>query len=605
MYGLIVFCVTALMSPDLSLWYSQCSQGNWHNAAEEAASLVSADSSNTEAMAAFLISGAFSGISEFDLLEIEAAVPADSLSPLFWAATGLVLMENRSSSIEQMEDAFQKSIQLDSTGVFGWYLLGHLHEKQSDTLTALHCYTRAAEFDSDFLPARLQLGRMLRDVGRQNEALAEFRKTMDTETSSGVLAFVEYLLLAEETGSEIRSDSLERMLLQANPGAYVNLAYDQFYIRPDVALAAAVSAERTLTDDNLLIDISETYLYLGEYSAAVSASGKALAASIDSMEILGILGEALFEQDNMNESKKVFLALLNLDPFSIDALNFLGSIAEQEARTPEAVDYFLRTLELDPFNIDARNHLKIIAGDSYDPDIIAETLKGFSASASVDLSIEKGTQSFLECGGSTSLSYRFDRRGSSINVGFGGRTISWEEIQGLRIDTLNTETGWASIEFDYWLNDNYYLVMSSFWDRQRYTVRPWQVSSYIAGGWQHWISSWFRFSPEIGLGSVNAKWLSHDDSGYSNTLSVYVSTGLWYRKPHTFIREAGISGDLFFPPDNPENFISHGALSIALRTWNPLYITIGYQVDYTKNPEVPSWEKFNTSFNAALNFDLF
>ncbi len=605
MYGLILLGLTALMSPDLSLWYSQCSQGNWHNAAEEAASLVSADSSNTEAMAAFLISGIFDGIPEIDLLKIEETISGDSLSSLFWAATGLVLMENRSSSVEQAEDAFHKSIQLDSSGVFGWFLLGNLFEKQNDTLTALNCYSVAVELDSDFLPARLQLGRLLRDVGRQNEALDEFRKAMNTETSSGVPALAEYLLLADEIGLEIRSDSLERMLLQADPGAYVNLACDQCHVRPDLALAAAARAESTLTDENLLIDISETYLSLEEYSAAVSASDKALAASIDSIGILGILGKALFEQDNMNESENAFLALLNLDPFSIDALNFLGSIAEQEARTAEAVDYFLRTLELDPFNIDARNNLKIIAGDSYDPDIIAETLKGFSASASVDLSIEKGTQSFLECGGSSSLSYRFDRRGSSINIGFGGRTINWEEIRGLRIDTLNTETGWASIEFDYWLSDDYYLVMSSFWDRQRYTVRPWQVSSYVAGGWKKWISSWFWFSPELGLGFVKAKWLSHDDPEYSNTLSVYISTGLWFRKPHTFIREAGISGNLFFPPYDPENFISHGAFSLAFRTWNPLYITIGYQVDYTRNPEVSSWKKFNTSFITTLNLDFF
>ncbi len=605
MYGMILLGVLALMSPDLSLWYSHCSKGNWHNSAEEAASLANADSSNTEVMSALLISGTLSGISEIDLLNIEASTPYDSLSPLFWAATGLVLMENRSSSIEEAEDAFHKSIQLDSTGVFGWFLLGNLLERQSDTLTALNCYARAAELDSNFLPARLQLGRLFRDVGRQNKALDEFRSIMNTETSSGVLALAEYILLADETGSEIKPDSLERILLQANPGAYMNLARDQCTVRPDVALVAVVRAERTLTDDNLLIDISETYLYLGEYSAVVSASGRALAVSIDSMEILGILGEALFEQDNLNESEKVFLALLNLDPFSIHALNYLGNIAEKEARTVEAVDYFLRTLELDPFNIDARSRLKTIAGDSYDPEIIAETLLGFSASASVDLSVEKGTQSFLECGGSASLSYRFDRRGSLIKVGFGGRTINWEEIRSIRIDTLNTETGWASIEFDYWLSDDYYLTMSSFWDRQRYTVRPWQISSYVAGGWQKRISSWFWFSPEFGLGSVNAKWLSHDDPQYSNTFSVYISTGLWYRKPHTFIREAGISGDLFFPPDDPDNFISHGTISVALRTWNPLYITIGYLVDYTRNPEVPSWEKFNSSFTTALNFDLF
>ena len=605
MYGLILLVFLALTPPDLEPWYSQCSQGNWLNAAEEAASLVIADSSNTEAVIALLISGTFGGISEIDLLNIEAAIPIDSLSPLFWAATGLIMMENGSSFMERAEDAFQRSIQLDSSGVFGWFLLGNLRERQSDTFTALNCYIRAAELDTNFLPARLRMARLLWDTGRQNEALDEFRNTMDTETSAGMLAFAEYILLADETGSEIRSDSLERMLLQANPGAYVNLAVDQRPVRPDIALSAAARAESTLVDDNLLIDISETYLYLEEYPAAVSASSKALTVSIDSTSILGILGEALFEQENLDGSEEVFLALLNLDPHSINALNFLGKIAEREARTSAAVDYFLRALELDPFNSDARSQLRMIAGDSYDPDIIVETLKGFSASVSVDLSIEKGTRSFLESGGSSSLSYRFDKRGSSINAGFGGRSISWEEIHGPVTDTLNTETGWASIEFDYWLSDNYYFVISSFWDRQRYTVRPWQVSSYIAGGWEKWISSWFWFSPELGLGSVNTKWLSHGFPEYSDNLSVYISAGLWYRKPHTFIREAGIYGDLFFPPDDPDNFISHGTFSIALRTWDPLYITLGYRVDYTRNPEVSSWEKFNTSFTTALNFDLF
>ncbi|MCK5063824.1 MAG: hypothetical protein KAQ97_01005, partial [Candidatus Fermentibacteraceae bacterium] len=239
MYGLILLVFLALTPPDLEPWYSQCSQGNWLNAAEEAASLVIADSSNTEAVIALLISGTFGGISEIDLLNIEAAIPIDSLSPLFWAATGLIMMENGSSFMERAEDAFQRSIQLDSSGVFGWFLLGNLRERQSDTFTALNCYIRAAELDTNFLPARLRMARLLWDTGRQNEALDEFRNTMDTETSAGMLAFAEYILLADETGSEIRSDSLERMLLQANPGAYVNLAVDQRPVRPDIALSAA------------------------------------------------------------------------------------------------------------------------------------------------------------------------------------------------------------------------------------------------------------------------------------------------------------------------------------------------------------------------------
>jgi hypothetical protein len=78
-----------------------------------------------------------------------------------------------------------------------------------------------------------------------------------------------------------------------------------------------------------------------------------------------------------------------------------------------------------------------------------------------------------------------------------------------------------------------------------------------------------------------------------------------YSKPHTFVRRAEISGELYFPPDDPENFISRGSISLAFRTWSPLYITMGYSVDYTRSPEISTWEKFNTSFTTSLNLDLY
>lgn len=602
MTGLILLAALTLNPTDLQEWYSHCSTGNWLDAADAAALLVEADSTNEEIMAAHFIAKMFCSGQKSDSTYAGAAVDPDSLSSLSWAASGLSLMESGS---EQSEIALQKAIQLDSTGVFGWYLMGILREGQRDTLAAMDCYDRVIGLDTDFLPAGLQMARLLRDAGRQDDALDEFREIMDTETSSGMLAFAEYILLTNQAGIETGTDSLERILLLANPHGWLDLAFDQYPERPDISLVAAVRAENTLIEEDLLTDLSVIYLNLGEYSSAVSVSQRALDASADSITVLGILGEALFELQNLDESERVFLALLNLDPFSIDALNFLGKIAEREARTADAVDYYLKTLELDPFNSVARSQLRIIAGDSYYPDVFVGSLKGFSTSVSVDLSIEKGNRSFMECGGGASFSYRFDNRGTSFDAGFGGRTIRWEEDRGFLTDTLNTDTGWASATFDYWLSDSYYLEVSSYWDRQRHTVRPWQISSYLAGGWQKWISSWLWFSPELGIGAVNARWSSGTDEEYSNSFSIFASAGLWYRKFHTFIERAEISGQLFFPPDNPDNFISHGKILLAFRTWNPLYFSIGYYIDYTRNPEVSSWSKFNTSFKTALNFDLF
>lgn len=353
------------------------------------------------------------------------------------------------------------------------------------------------------------------------------------------------------------------------------------------------------------LEISRLFLELKEYRRAIVTSRNLLeSATADSVEAQEILGAAYFGNHEINEAKEVFLILLEIDPMSIPALVYLGDIAEQEARTEEAVNYYLSALELDTNNEEARSRLRVIAGDSYNPESNAESLEGFSAFTAADFSIERGNRALLEWGGSASISYRFDSRGTSVNAFFGGRSVTWEETCGLKKNTLNTNRGWASIGIDYWFSDSYYVEAASNWDRQMYTERPWQISSYAAAGWQKWMLSWFWFSPKIGLGSVNSRWTSGAGEAYTNDLSVYAAAGLRYRKPHTFIREAEISGNVYFPPDNPSNFISEGRVSLAFRTWSPLYVSIGYIVDYTRTPEISTWKKFNTSFTTSINFDL-
>ena len=113
----------------------------------------------------------------------------------------------------------------------------------------------------------------------------------------------------------------------------------------------------------------------------------------------------------------------------------------------------------------------------------------------------------------------------------------------------------ARLGFDYWFHESYFLEAASNWERQMYTEHPWQITSYFAVGWQKSILSWFWFSPKLGIGSVNARWTSGTGDMFINDFSVFASADLRYRKPYTFIREAEISGNVYFPPDNPENFI--------------------------------------------------
>jgi tetratricopeptide (TPR) repeat protein len=238
------------------------------------------------------------------------------------------------------------------------------------------------------------------------------------------------------------------------------------------------------------LEISRLFLELKEYRRAIIVSRNLLESALaDRTEVLEILGAACFEDRRINEAEEIFLTLLETDPMSISALVYLGDIAERKARTEEAVNYYLRALELDTENEEARSRLRVIAGDSYNPESNAESLEGFSASAAADVAIERGNRALLEWGGNASVSYLFDRRRTSVNASFGGRSVTWEENSGLKKNTLNTNRGWASIGIDYWFSDSYYVEAASNWDRQMYTERPWQISSYAAAGWQKWMLS--------------------------------------------------------------------------------------------------------------------
>ena len=186
----------------------------------------------------------------------------------------------------------------------------------------------------------------------------------------------------------------------------------------------------------------------------------------------------------------------------------------------------------------------------------------------------------------------------------GGRVVKWEDYSRHDVEERRTDTGWAVLSADLWMTDHMYLVASSAWDRQRFTSRPWQVSSYVAGGLQRWLTPWLWFSPELGVGYVSTKWVSKISEEVMDQFTIYASAGLWFEKPHTFIQQAEISGEVYFPPDSPEDFLSSGHISLAFRTWEPLYISLGYDVDYTRVPEISTWNKFDTRFYTSLNFNL-
>ncbi|MBD3276666.1 MAG: tetratricopeptide repeat protein [Candidatus Aegiribacteria sp.] len=558
---------------DLQPWYWSCRTGAWSEAAYSAQELYAADSTNVNAHSAMIVAGCLAEDFGSDPADFKSFRP-DSSSSLSFTAAGALDVCAGDVYTADAERELTAALELDLSNTLAWYVLGKLNIRESRLQTAMSCFSRVLEEDGLFLPAQLDLGRTEARVGDRDSALKRFSEIGDPATAVGREAVAEYYVLACEMGYRSKADS---------------------------AFAEIVFMEETHK-----FAISGILLDMGRYSESATLAEQLLESSTsDSTQALYLLGRSSFALEENGTAEEAFEALLERTPLSTAPMLYLGRISQMEAETDEAVDWYLRVLEKDPANGEARQRLREIAGDSYDPQSYTMASKGLSVSASADLSVQRGGKDLFEWGGSTSLSYRYDRRGSSVDASLGGRSVTWEETRGLFTDTLDTNRGWASVGTDYWFRDDYYVQVESSWDRQMYTERPWQVSSYAALGWEKRMLSWFRFSPRLGIGSVNARWTSGSSETRTNDFSVFAAASLNYGKPHTFIREANISGSLYFPPDNPENFISKGNVYMAFRTWSPLYVAFSYVVDYTRTPEIESWSKFNTSFTTSINLDIY
>jgi tetratricopeptide (TPR) repeat protein len=598
MFGLLAAAMVSFFPQELEEWYSMCRNGDWTAAAAEAEMIMHKDTTCIEAIPAYVIVSSLEA-GPFEAGASDLHLP-DTLSSLSATAMGMVLMSGSDSFLEDAEFQLMEAVRLDPDNTLAWYALGML-KMRLESSAAESCIVRAVHLDTDFLPARLEAARLRRDRSDLSGALNEFLEIWATSTPSGDLALAEYVLLSDSMGMAQEADSMGTVMDLLVPRAMEHLARQQLQARPVMALRAARRAWSEPSPE-----LAALFLELGDNTSAAEMSRILLSEGTgDSTDVLIVLGTSLFRMEDDGSAKDAFLRVLDRDPGSVQAMVHLGRIAERAGDTGSAVDRYLMTLELDPFSSIARERLREIADDSYDPGSVAGSSRGFSLTAGADLSVEMGSRSLFEWGGSTSVSYRFDSRGTSIDGSIGGRSVTWEESYGIKKDTLNTNRGWANLGFDYWFSDSWYLQAASSWDRQMYTERPWQVSSYGALGWQKWMLSWFWFSPRLGVGSVNARWTTGIDDVYTSDFSIFAAAGLMYSKPHTFIRRAEISGDLYFPPDDPENFISRGSISLAFRTWSPLYVTMGYSMDYTRSPEISSWEKLNTSFTTSVNLDLY
>ena len=265
-------------------------------------------------------------------------------------------------------------------------------------------------------------------------------------------------------------------------------------------------------------------------------------------DVATALAEAYLFDGQLDRAEEILLQVVEADPMSVYAICYLGLIQENRGDPEAAADRYLEALRLEPGYEYAEDRLLFISSEDYDPAMRRNLNRVVDWSLWLDLSDTGGNLDEQNFGGGGSISYNY---GDGSSIGF--ETSGTAEIKNgndLR------RTAWASLSAEHFLTGHLYAGASTSWDRQPLTVRPWQVSSYLAAGWKSWPASWIWLSPETGAGLVNTRWSTSRDR--TDEWTMYISLSIWAKTEVEWLPSLWLSGSVYIPPEDPAKLLQRG-----------------------------------------------
>lgn len=591
------------------------------------------------------------------------ALEIDPLDTWTWGELGYVL--DLSGDPEGAGEAYETAVGLDSSYMWGWEQRGLLFEDQGRTRDAIEWYLRAAETarpsawllgelgmlleergladsaasmyarsiatDSTYAFGTLRLARFLEDRGRLPEALPLLERYMSL-TGDSTTMLAEMSLLHRRMGLHADADSLMAAALAVGPDAMVDLAWSYLYSGREAAAietARSASLSDSLPVKSLLSiadvlaasggtgeadeiyerasriapDDAEVWTKWGlmysdseEYGRAQGLFEAAVRADSTSVDALNYLGESLLFQGKYEEARHVLERALEMDPSSVFSICYLGLIEERRGEPAAALDRYLQALRLEPGYEYAESRIRAVTDPDYDTRWWREESRRFDASVWVDLSIESGNTEERSFSGGAEASWTYGPRSSELTAEFSG---SLKELAERKLEN----SAWASVSADYFVTEAIYAEMSSSWDRQPETVRPWQVSSYASVGYKEWISDWLWVSPEVGAGLVRTQWYMEEKR--TDIWTSFLSLGAWLEKEGSLLPSLWIGSNLYLPPGDTGDLYAWGNAELTFEAWDRLSLSFGSTLDFTNRPVVETWEKLDSELYTRLNLFLF
>lgn len=550
-----------------------------------------------------------------------------------WEQRGLLFEE--SGDLESAAEWYQLAI--DTTEPGAWLLgeLGYVLEQLEDSDSAGVCYLNAILIDSTYIFGFQRLAPLVAESGNVEEAMNlwdGFIKAGGSEST----AMCERILLLESLGSFDEADSVMSILTDSFPSAWIDLAWSYSIVAPEKALQLA---QRAGTygfdgDSGLWSSLAGLYSSLDEPDAAESCfvtatelapdnqdiwldwgyylfdSGQEEAAAekyekvieLDSLSFSGWsgLGEAYLFADSYDEAIVALDKSLELDPSSPWIYSYLGLAFEQKGYSDKALDYYFQALSISPGYDYAETRVRSITDTGFDPEWNRRQSERFNVTISADVRIDNGNIRERNYSFSSLISYEYDSRGSSISLDGQYRFIETSKEYA-------NDYSWAMVSFsiERILSDYFSVKAKSSWDRQPGTVRPWQISSYLSFDYTRWVTDWLWISPGLGIGQVNTHWASGLEEERTDRTTMYGSLAFWISNQDANWPTLWLWGDFYQSPDDAENTLMNALAEVTFEMLNPLSLTVGYSVDYTRTPTYRYWDKYNTEFYSRLNLRIF
>ena len=579
------------------------------------------------------------------------------LNPSSWTWGELGWSLESLGMMTEAAEAYENGVALDSSYSYGWQRRGSLYRDAGDELLAMEWFTealhhlgeepwilgemgnisveagdlssalgyfgRAVSAEPGYGYGLLNLARLHRLAGDFDNSILSIDRYLESPTSEAEVGLVEKMFILEDSGAPVPADSIaqiigggrsftrygwnavgmgyredaERAAGRAmasgidNPWDWIDLG--GLFEGLDMGAEARECYLNASTNAGEDIEVHREiagYLYRsGDYAGAGDRLDLALDLDSTSL-VLSELGEARLFEGRIGEAEEALLAALSLDPSSVFTICYLGLIEERRGNPEGATERYLEALRIVPGYSYAEARILYITGGDYDRTWHSEHYNPFSWSLWTDLSFSSGNQdeSTVSGGASVGLNYV---RGSSVKL---SGSMRLEERSGVR----ERESAYASLTHEHFFNERIYAGLSSSWDRQPLTVRPWQVSSYIAAGWKSWPADWVWLAPEVGVGLVNTRWSVGEDR--TDRVTSFASFGAWMRRPRHWLPNLWLGGSVYLPPGDARHTVSYANSELDFDLPGPLSLVLGLNLDYTRTPAVETWKKSDLDYYLRL-----